>query len=294
MDISAVLQSLLLALMVAAFYASIGAGLSLVWGVTRIVNFAHGEFVMLGGYITLFLYTTRGIHPLVGMVVATVAMGVLGSVVYRTFLTRVLKVPGHNQLLATMGLSIMLQSLAIIWWTPEARAMHVPDILPSLRLGEVVLPGNNLLVGIVGIALYLLLVAVISRTTYGLHMRLACDDPELAVYTGVNVDRMFELSFIAGCSLAGASGALVALVLYVHPLVGLELAIKAFAIVALGGLGSIPGALAGALVLAVSEGLTATFISQGASWGYGVSFLLLVLVLILRPSGLFGKGALAR
>ena len=291
MDASAVAQSLLLSLMVAALYSSVGVGLSLVWGVTRIVNFAHGEFVMLGGYITLFLYLGYGLSPLLGMVVAAVAMGLLGSIVYRTFLTRVLKVPGHNQLLATMGLSIILQSLAVIWWTPEARAMHVPDIFPSIRLGSVVLPGNNLLVGIVGISLYLLLVLLMKKTTYGLQMRLASDDQELAVYTGVNVDRMFELSFVIGCSLAGAAGALVALVLYVHPLVGFELAIKGFAMVALGGLGSIPGAFAGAVILALSEGATATFVSQGASWGYGVSFLLLALVLIIRPSGLFGKGA---
>jgi branched-chain amino acid transport system permease protein len=292
-DTAAVVQTLLLSLTVTGLYAAVASGLTLEWGVTRIINFAHGEFVMVGAFITYFLNASWGLHPLAGMTVAAVAMGAFSALVYKTFLARVLRQAEHNQLLATLGLSILLQNVAIILWTPNARAMHVPDIVPAIRLGGVTVPGHNVLVALVGAALYVMLFVLMRKTPYGIQMRFASDDPELAVYAGVNVERMFGLSFVIGGMTAGAAGGLVALILYVHPLVGLDLAIRAFAIVALGGLGNIPGALVGGAILSVVEGLTSTFVSGGASWGYGVAFMVLVAVLIVRPSGLFGRQARA-
>jgi branched-chain amino acid transport system permease protein len=283
-------QTILFSLMVGGLYAAVASGLTLEWGVTRIINFAHGEFVMVGAYITYFLYTDYAIPPLWGMLVSALAVAALSALVYQTFLVRVLRAPEHNQLLATLGLSILMQNLALILWSPNAHVMHAPDILPTIRFGHVVLPGNNVLVALVGIVLYLLLSLLMKRTRYGIQMRFASEDLELAVYSGVNVNRIFGLSFVIGGFMAGAAGGLVALVLYVQPLVGLDLAIRAFAIVAMGGLGSIPGALAGGAVLAVVEGLVSTYVPQGASWSYGVTFLILILVLVLRPNGLFGKG----
>ncbi len=289
MDTAAVVQTLLLSLTVTGLYAAVASGLTLEWGVTRIINFAHGEFVMGGAFITYFLNTDYGLHPFIGMAAAAVAMGALSAAVYRTFLARVLRQAEHNQLLATLGLSILMQNVAMILWTPNARAMNVPDIVPALHFGGVTVPGHNILVAVVGAALYVMLFLLMRRTRYGVQMRFASDDPELAVYAGVNVQRMFGISFVIGGMMAGAAGGLVALTLYVHPLVGLDLAIRAFAIVALGGLGNIPGALVGGAILSVVEGLTSTFVSHGASWGYGIAFMVLVVVLIVRPSGLFGK-----
>ena len=113
------------------------------------------------------------------------------------------------------------------------------------------------------------------------------------MHAGINVDRVFELSFVIGGAAAGVSGGLVALILYVQPTVGVDLVIRAFAIIALGGLGNIPGALIGSAILALAEGLTSTFVPQGGSWGFGIAFLILLLVLVVRPSGLFGKQAQA-
>jgi branched-chain amino acid transport system permease protein len=282
----AAIQTLILSLLVAGLYAAVAAGLALEWGVTRIVNFAHGEFVMLGAYITYFGYVKYHISPLLSALIAAVAMGLLSMIVYRGFLSRVLRGVEHDQLLATIGLSILLQNVATILWSPDFQALHVPDILPTLRFGGVIIPGNNLLAALVGVLLYLLLLLLMNTTRYGLQLRLAREDRELATYTGVNVDNMMQLSFVVGGAMAGAAGSLVALTLYVHPLVGLDLGLRGFAIIALGGLGNIPGALIGSAVLAVAEGLTGTFVPQGASWSYGVSFLLLILVLVFKPSGL--------
>lgn len=289
MNWASIAQAVLLALTVAGLYAAIAAGLTLTVGVTRIINFAHGEFVMLGAFLTYALFTFYGVSPWIGMVISGVAIALFSAVVYRVFLARVLKHDEHNQLLATLGLSILLVNIAVILWSPDPRIMQAPQLLPSLQFAGVTVPGNNLVVAGVGGLLFLMLQYIMRHTRYGTQMRFASDDAELAMHCGINVDRVFELSFVVGGFAAGVAGGLVALILYVHPSVGLDLVIRAFAIIALGGLGNIPGALIGAAILALAEGLTSTFVPDGGSFGFGVAFLLLLLVLIVRPSGLFGK-----
>jgi branched-chain amino acid transport system permease protein len=288
-DLSLIYQSLLLALCAAGLYATVASGLTLEFGVTRIINFAHGEFVMLGAFQTYFMFELQGISPVVGMITSGISMGLLSIIVYWGFLAKVLKQDEHNQILATLGLSIFILNMAVILWTPDTRVMHAPALLPTLKFAEIIIPGNNLVVLLVGCGLFLCLMAFMRFSRYGVQLRLASDDPALATLAGVNVDRMFCLSFVIGGITAGIAGGLVALVLYVHPYVGMDLVMRAFAIVALAGLGSIPGALIGAVLLSVIEGIVANFVSQGASWGYGVSFLIILLVLLVRPTGLFGK-----
>lgn len=289
MDFANLAQTLLLAMTVAGLYAAIASGLTLEFGVTGIINFAHGEFVMLGAFTTYFLYVHLGLNPVLGMAVAGLAMAALSWIVFDGFLARVLRQDEHSQILATIGLSIVLINVAMIAWSPDSRIMQTPDLLPPLRLGSVTIPGNNLVVLIVGAVLYVGLFFFMRRTRYGLLLRFASDDPDLAVFAGVNVWGMFRLSFVVGGLTAGIAGGLVATILYVNPLVGSDLVIRAFAIVALGGLGSIGGALVGAAILSIAESLTATFVPGGGSWGYGVAFLIIVAVLVVRPTGLFGS-----
>jgi branched-chain amino acid transport system permease protein len=289
MTTASVIQAVLLSLSIAGLYAAVAAGLTLTVGVTRIINFAHGEFVMLGAFLTYWLYSRFGISPWLGMLASGAALALFSSIVYRTFLARVLKQDEHNQLLATLGLSILLLNIAIILWSPDPRVMQAPPLLPTLSVAGVTIPGNNIVVALVGLLLFVVLLAIKNHTRYGTQMRFASDDPVLAMHTGVNVDRIFELSFVIGGAAAGVAGGLVALVLYVQPSVGVDLVIRAFAIIALGGLGNIPGALIGAAILSLVEGLISTFVPGGGSWGYGVAFLILLLVLLVRPSGILGR-----
>jgi branched-chain amino acid transport system permease protein len=289
MTTASVIQAVLLSLSIAGLYAAVAAGLTLTVGVTRIINFAHGEFVMLGAFLTYWLYSRFGISPWLGMLASGAALALFSSIVYRTFLARVLKQDEHNQLLATLGLSILLLNIAIILWSPDPRVMQAPPLLPTLSVAGVTIPGNNIVVALVGLLLFVVLLAIKNHTRYGTQMRFASDDPVLAMHTGVNVDRIFELSFVIGGAAAGVAGGLVALVFYVQPSVGVDLAIRAFAIIALGGLGNIPGALIGAAILSLVEGLISTFVPGGGSWGYGVAFLILLLVLLVRPSGILGR-----
>ncbi|WP_460451152.1 branched-chain amino acid ABC transporter permease [Alsobacter sp. SYSU BS001988] len=293
MTFASVAQAVLLALSMAGLYAAVAAGLTLTVGVTRIINFAHGEFVMLGAFLTYWLHMRFGVSPWLGMAASGVALGAFSALVYRGFLARVLKQDEHNQLLATLGLSILILNLAVIAWSPDPRVMQAPQLLPSLNLAGVTVPGNNIAVALVGLLLFAAMYMLRNHTRYGTQMRFASDDPALAMHAGIDVDRVFELSFVIGGAAAGVSGGLVALILYVQPTVGVDLVIRAFAIIALGGLGNIPGALIGSAILALTEGLISTFVPQGGSWGFGIAFLILLLVLVVRPSGLFGKQAQA-
>ena len=293
MDIHGLVQTSMLSIAVAGLYAAVASGLTLEFGVTRIVNFAHGEFVMLGAFITYFLYSDYGFPFIACVAIAGVAMAILSYLVFVSFLARVLKQDEHNQFLATLGLSILMVNLAAVFWTPDARSMHPANLLPALHVGSSTLPGNNLLVLLISAALYVGLMLFMRYTRYGIQMRMASSDIDLATLCGVDVDRVFSLSFVIGGFTAGVAGSLVALILYVHPLVGLDIVIRAFAIVALGGLGSIAGAAIGALILSLAEGFVSTFVPEGGSWGFGVAFVLIVLVLVIRPAGLFGRSVRA-
>lgn len=282
------IQITVLALAVGALYAAVAAGLTLEFGVSRIINFAHGEFVMLGAYITYFIARGHGSGRFIaGLLVASVAMAALSSIAFRVILARVLGGAHHSQLLATLGLSITLQGVATLLWSPNVRTLADTRILPDWHTGGIVWPGNSVFLFAASLLMYGALVVFMKSTRAGLHMRFAADNPELANLSGVEVARMSELAFVIGGAMAGAAGGLVALTLYVSPLVGFELAVFAFAIVALGGLGRIGGALFGAMTLALAIGYVSNYVPSGASLGNGVAFFLLVVALIVRPDGLF-------
>lgn len=281
------IQTIIFGLLVAGLYACIASGVSIVVGVTRIINFAHGELVMLGAYVTYYLYTA-GVNIFICMIASFISMGLLSLVSYQLFMRRVLDSAEHNQVLSTYGLSILLSNAAMLLFTPIVKAMHV-TMMPSLHLGPIVIPGNYIFIAIFGFILYFGLIFFVNKTKLGAMMKLTSENRQLAKYSGVNTDLAYQVSFVVGGALAGAAGTLVAVMLYVYPTVGSEYITKAFAIVVMGGLGSIPGALLGAAILAVGESLVSTYIPNGASLNFGVSFVMLILMLVIRPNGFFGK-----
>src|ERR1700677_544382 len=154
MDFNTLLQTSMLSLAVAGLYAAVASGLTLEFGVTRIVNFAHGEFVMLGAFITFFLYSDYHLPFIACLLFGGAEIALLSYLVFVSFLSRVLKQDEHNQFLATLGLSILMVNLAAILWTPDVRSMHPPELLPALQLGSATLPGNNLLVLLITITMH--------------------------------------------------------------------------------------------------------------------------------------------
>lgn len=289
MTTDVIVQSLILSLLMAGLLASVTVGLTLQAGVTRIVNFAHGDFVMLGAYATYFAYTLYGINIFVAVLLGGVAVAVLSWAAYKLVLSRVLQHAQHDQLLATLGMQIILTNLALIFFSPTPRLMQGVDIIPAAVVGEIHIPGNNIFAALVGLAMYIGLWWFVEKSRWGIPMRFAAADPELAAYSGVDVQGMFTISFVIGGIFAGIGGGLVAIVLAIQPAMGVEFVIRAFAIMVLGGMGSIPGALVGAVIFATVDGLSSVILPHGASWGFGVSFLVLLVVMAVKPTGLLTR-----
>jgi branched-chain amino acid transport system permease protein len=282
-----IVQSIFLALLMAGLLASVSVGLTLQAGVTRIFNFAHGEIVMLGAYVVYYLHMHLGI--ILAIAVAGLAMGLFSWAIFTLVLRRVLKQAAHDQLLATLGISIVVMNVALMAFSPTPRLIQTPELLPTLVFGEVRLPGNNVFAALVGFAMYAGLWWFVERSRWGLPMRFSSADAELATYTGIDVDRMFTLSFVIGGVFGGVAGGLIATVLAIHPSMGFDFVIRAFAIIMMGGIGSVPGALLGAVILAVTEGLSSALLPHGASWSFGVAFVVLLIVLVVRPKGLLTR-----
>ena len=276
------------ALSLAGLYALVAVGLTLVFGVMRILNFAHGEFVMLGSYLSFWLFTLWGVDPFVsfGLVMATLA--VLGALVQTALIKRVLHAEHLNQILLTFGVAVTLQNLALLLWTGDLRAIKVWYAATAVQLGPVSLSlGRTVGIGIAAV-LTLLLYLLLFRTEYGRALRAVAQDPEAALVMGIPIQRVYVLAMAVGAAYAGAAGVVASVTMVTYPLIGFMFGLKAFCVVILGGLGSVFGAVVASLILAFVESFVGVFFAQGSSWAEAVSFVMLLLVLLLRPRGLFG------
>jgi branched-chain amino acid transport system permease protein len=269
-------------------YALAAIGVTLVFGILGIINFAHGEFYMLGAFVvSSFLALRLPYFPSLLGAVAVVA--VLGLAAER-LTVRPLQGRHHFTIvLSTLGLSILLQNGALIVWGAEPR-----QIAPSwgslpVVLGGVVVSRMRLVALCVGILLMILLTVVIRWTPVGLAMRAVARDTDAAALMGVDVQRIGALTFSVGCALAAASGGLLGGIFDIETTMGEWAVMKAFAVVILGGLGSVAGAIVGGIVLGVAESLGGAYLPGGVGYKDGIGFAILILVLLFRPRGLFGR-----
>jgi branched-chain amino acid transport system permease protein len=276
------------AVSLAGLYALVAVGLTLVFGVMRILNFAHGEFVMLGAYLSFWLFTLWGVDPFVSFGLVMVALAVLGALVQTALIKRVLHAEHLNQILLTFGVAVTLQNLALLLWTGDLRAITVWYAATAVPLGPVSLSlGRTLGIGIAAV-LTLLLYLLLFRTEYGRALRAVAQDPEAALVMGIPIQRVYVLAMAVGAAYAGAAGVVASVTMFTYPLIGFMFGLKAFCVVILGGLGSVFGAVVASLILAFVESFVGVFFAQGSSWAEAVSFVMLLLVLLLRPRGLFG------
>ncbi len=275
-------------LALAGLYALVAVGLTLVFGVMRILNFAHGEFVMLGAYATFWLFTLWGVDPLASFLLVMAALAVLGALVQTALVRRVLRAEHLNQILLTFGVAVTLQNLALLLWTGDLRAIKVWYAATAITVGPVSLSlGRTVGIGIAAVLtglLYLLL----FRTEWGRALRAVAQDPEAAQVMGVPVQRVYVLAMAVGAAYAGAAGVVASVTMFTYPLIGFLFGLKAFCVVILGGLGSVFGAVAASLVLGFVESFVGAFFAQGSSWAEAISFVMLLVVLLLRPRGLAG------
>ncbi len=275
-------QSVVSGVLTGSLYAMIGVGLTVVFGVMRIINLAHGELVMLGMYGAFWAHALWKVDPFVSIALWVPLMFLGGMVVYRFLLRPIIPGGELNTLLYTAGLSLLIANLALFAWTGDYRTIKLPYAITPLRPFGIAVPIPLAIV--ITAALYLFL----SRTDPGRAIRATSQNPEAAALMGIDVERISMLTFGLGSALAGAAGVLLAPSLYLYPTVGEILIAKCFVIVVLGGLGSVSGAIAGGILLGLVESLGAVYVS--VAYKDTIGFIMFLLVLLFRPSGLFGVG----
>jgi branched-chain amino acid transport system permease protein len=274
-------------LLLGAVYALFSSGLTLVWGMMNVVNFAHGDFVMLGMYVAYVVYTLLGGGPLIGAPLATLILATVGIIVYFGLIRHIMKGPMLAQILGTFGLALLLR-YSVFWWF-GANFLTLPENLVggTFDLGGIRVPASRLLAGVVALVVTFGLHLLLTRTSLGSKMLAVAEDSTAAQLMGIRPDSMQAIAWAIAAGATGLAGAMIATFFYIVPTVGETLAIVAFVTVSLGGFGSVPGALVAGLVIGVIESLSAYLI--GAVYKDIVVYALFVSILWFRPQGLMGK-----
>jgi len=270
-------------------YSLMAVGLTLIFGVMRVVNFAHGDMMVWGMYLAWLMATRGGVDPYVGFVVCAAALFVLGFVVQRALVQRIVDAPHEMQILLMLGVALVLENAALLAFGPEPQRVRSALGQATVWLGPVFVDVARLITFGVAVVLTLLLSLFLFRTDLGRSIRAAADNTYGALVIGTDVRRVYAVAFGVGAACVGAAGALVAPLLPFQPPTGLQLSVASFNIVIIGGMGSLLGAFVGGLLVAVAESLGAVFLKP--SLKELVSFSLLVLILLFRPAGLFGRRA---
>jgi len=283
------LQTTLNGLMTGGVYALVAVGLTLIFGVMKIVNFAQGEFVMLAMYVSWMLATFAHIGPYPGLLIVGAVMFGLGYAAFKFLIVRVIGKPDEAFILLTLGLSIVLQNLVLVIFGAEYFSIDTPIKDEAFHMGGLSLSVPRLIAFLVALLMVAGLSILLNRTDLGRAMRATAESREVATLLGINPIRCFTIAFAVGIVLAGAAGVLLTPMFYVFPGVGTLFNLTAFVVVVLGGMGSVTGALLGGLIIGIVEALSSTYISLDLSQLF--TFLIFLAVLFIRPSGLFGGAA---
>ena len=285
----AFLGQLLLGLVNGAFYAMLSLGLAVIFGLLGVVNFAHGALYMLGAFAAWIMLDKLGINYWFALVLAPLAVGAFGVVIERLFLKHLYKLDPLYGLLLTFGLALIIEGVFRELYGASGQSYPVPELLSgATNLGFMVLPNYRAWVVLVSLVVCVGTWFIIERTRLGAYLRAGTENAALVQTFGINVPMMVMLTYGAGAALAGLAGVLAAPIIQVNPLMGSNLIIVVFAVVVIGGMGSILGSVITGLALGLVEGMTRVFYPEASNI---VVFVVMVLVLMVRPAGLFGKEA---
>jgi len=285
--IQAFLGQLLLGLVNGSFYAMLSLGLAVIFGLLGIVNFAHGALYMIGAYVAWFGLEKFGINYWLSLVAAPVLVGAIGVAIERTLLKHLYKLDPLYGLLLTFGLALIAEGIFRDQFGVSGQQYPVPELLQgATNLGFMVLPNYRAWVVLASLIICFSTWFVIERTRLGSYLRAGTENPALVQAFGINVPLMVMLTYAAGAGLAAMAGVLAAPVIQITPLMGSNLIIVVFAVVVIGGMGSILGSILTGLVLGLIEGLTKVFYPEASNI---VVFVIMAIVLMIRPAGLFGK-----
>ncbi|MEY3475327.1 MAG: hypothetical protein RL087_1785 [Pseudomonadota bacterium] len=288
MDASILLAATINGLLIGGIYTLVASGLTLIYGVLHIINFAHGSLLMLAMFGVYFLLTKLGVDPYLSLLVMVPAMFALGYVLYRGLIGKLAQGKDENILLITLGLSILIENLALMFFKGDTRTISVSYSDRMVELGPLLLSFPKIVSFVAAMVLCALLGLFIQRTDTGKAIRAVAKERMGARLVGIDVDRVFAISYGIGLATLGAAACLLMPIFYVSPTTGHVFVIVAFTVVVLGGMGSFLGAIVGGLIVGLTESFGGLFL--GESLGQiGIS-LIFILILLFRPQGLFGGG----
>ena len=283
------LQSVLNGLLLGGLYALIGAGMSLIFGVLRVINLAHGEMLMVGMYVTFWLFTLFSVNPYLSVLISFPALCLLGAATQWFLVGPMLRkeAPEENQLLLTMGIGLAITEVVRLLFTANYRTFSTPFATATFTVAGISISLALLSAFAIALVISLLLYTVLLKTNLGRSLRATAQDKDAASLYGIDGDRVYTLAFAIGAGLAGAAGSLLLPIFYLSPTVGASFTLKAFIVTVLGGMGSVLGALVGGLTLGLAESLGAVYVST--AYRDVIGYLVFIIVLSLRPSGLVGR-----
>jgi branched-chain amino acid transport system permease protein len=287
MDINLLSQVLISGLLIGFIYALVSVGLTLIYGVMDIVNFAHGEFLMLSMYVVFWANSLLGLDPIFSLPISIVVLFVVGMLTHKLIVSRVLHAPMSAQIFATFGLLVFMQSAAQFLWSPNYRLIQDPILAGRISVAGLNIGQPQLVAAFGALLTTGLLYWFIERTETGRAIQAVAEDREAAALMGINSDRMFMLAWGLGAACVGVAGALLANYYYIFPTVGTVFVLMAFVSVALGGFGSVPGALIAGVIIGVVEVLSGLIF--GPAYKQVVVFALYMVVVLARPQGLLGE-----
>jgi branched-chain amino acid transport system permease protein len=281
------LQTLSNGLMIGGLYALVGMGLAIIFGTMRIVNFAHGQFMMVGMYATYSLFQVFHIDPYFSIPITFLITFALGYIVFKTSILKVIHTGDMNQILLTAGIGMMLTNLAQMKYSSDQLQLNLSYAYKSVKIGGVQLNIPYLISFIIALVITLILFWFIMKTETGRALRAISQNQASSHLMGINVKKVSALVFSLGIALAGVAGTLLLPVYHVNPTVGDAFTLIAFVVVVLGGMGSIIGSAVGGLVIGVAQSTSAFYL--GGSYGDVITYVIFLLILLLKPSGLLGR-----
>jgi len=280
------LQIAINGILLGGLYALMALGMSLIWGVMNIINIAHGAFIMLGAYVTFFLFRYLGLDPFLSIPLSMLVLFIFGFLLQRYLINWVVQATMFITLLLAFGIDILLTNGARIAFSANFYRVNPSYGGARLDLGSLTIPEVRLAAFLVALLIALLLFLLLKRTKLGRAIRATAQDLTAARLTGVKVAHIYALTFGIGVALAGAAGSLWSVLFGVHPAMGGPLTLKSFVVVIIGGLGSTTGPIVGGLILGLAEVFSSAWL--GDTWKNVISFGLLVLILVIRPQGILG------
>jgi branched-chain amino acid transport system permease protein len=287
LDRTLLIQLVVSGLLIGGIYALISIGLTLIFGVMRIVNFAHGEFLMIAMFACFWIFELTGLSPYLAAPIVALLLFLFGAVTYILIIRRTVGSPMVVQIFATVGLGLVMQNAALVLWSGDFRTIRSAAASAVLKIAGIQVSYSLLVASLAAIAIALVLFAFIAWTYPGKAIRATVQDRTAAQLMGIDIDRVFLLTFALGSAVVGIAGALLAPAYPIFPAVGTNFGLASFVVVVLGGMGSMTGALLGGLLIGLVETLSGFFIDSGLK--QAVYFVVFILVLVFRPTGLLGQ-----